>query len=342
MKRCLALMLAILMAVSAMPALAATTVSARTPLRNASEAVLANIELAMRQLDGVIVPYGESFSFNECVGPRTRAYGYQTAPNARGVKVTGGGVAQVATTLYLALLEMESGVEFTELQTYGARFAASYVSDGDLAVIIDYAADMDFAFDNYTDDLQIEMWMTDAYLYCTITQSGAQAAVKSSFLDWTAVQGFSGRQYLIGASMIEIIGNDRLKSNIALAASSINDTTLPSGALFSFNETVGPRTEKYGYQAAINGRGVEVVGGGVAQVASALWLAVRQAEEISIAAKSTYGDRYNQSYVLNSNDAILTDYSAGTDFSFRNISDGTITIETYVLEDVLYCNIYNS
>lgn len=346
MKRSLAILLAFILSISALAApaaLAATTVSARTPLYDADDAKLANIELAIRAINGRVISYGESFSFNEAVGPRTKAYGYREAANGRGAIVTGGGVAQAATTLYLALLEIEGGVVFDELETYGSRFRDSYVDDGELAVITDYSADMDFVFTNYSDDMTIEMWMTDAYLYCTITQDGsAQAAVKSSYLNWNAAQDFSGMQVLLGSASIELAEDDALLNNIELAAASINDTTLPAGALFSFNSIVGPRTEKYGYQTAINGRGVKVVGGGVAQVASAVWLAAKQVGGIAVVEKSTYGDRYNQDYVANSNDAILTDYNAGTDFSFRNVSSATITIETYVLENILYCNIYQN
>jgi len=344
MKRSLSLLLALILCLCAFAAPAsAATVSARTPLNGASDAQLANIELAMQQIDGLSVPCGASFSFNETVGPRTSAYGYRPATNARGVRVTGGGVAQVATTLYLALLEIDSGIRFDSLQTYGSRFRGSYVDDGEFAVITDYSAGMDFAFTNLDDDLTIGMWTTGAYLYCTIAQSGGQqAVVKSSFLDWNAVQSPGSRQRLAASSQIGITGSEALLNNIMLAASSITDTTLPSGAIFSFNETVGPRTEKHGYLPALNGRGVKVTGGGVAQVASAIWLAVKQTEDISIVSKSTYGDMYNQDYVLSSNDAILTDYNAGTDFAFRNSSGGTLTIETYVLEDILYCNIYKN
>ena len=63
--------------------------------------------------------------------------------------------------------------------------------------------------------------------------------------------------------------------NIRLAADSVSDTVLAEGDVFSFNEIVGPRTKKNGYVSGTNGRGVSVTGGGVAQVASALWLANR-------------------------------------------------------------------
>ena len=58
--------------------------------------------------------------------------------------------------------------------------------------------------------------------------------------------------------------------------------------------------------------------------------------------KSTYGSKYNQSYVASSNDAILTDYSGGTDFSFRNTGTEPLTIATYVQDGILHCEIYRN
>ena len=128
--------------------------------------------------------------------------------------------------------------------------------------------------------------------------------------------------------------------NIQRAAASINGRRLEAGQSFSFNETVGPRTKAQGYVTGKNGRGAKVTGGGVAQVASVLWLAVKDMDDISIVEKSTYGSKYNQSYVDSSSDAILTDYSAGRDFSFRYTGDGSITIYTYMQDKWLYCDIY--
>ena len=103
---------------------------------------------------------------------------------------------------------------------------------------------------------------------------------------------------------------------------------------------VGPREERYGYETAINGRGVKVVGGGVAQVASVVWLAIEDLDDVSIVEKSTYGKRYNQDYVESSADAILTDYNAGTDFAFRYVGDDSITLYTYLDGDTLHCDVY--
>lgn len=67
----------------------------------------ANIKTASGTIDGLVLMPGESFSFNGVVGPRTIAKGYKEA----GVYVqgrhdvgVGGGICQVSTTLYNAVL----------------------------------------------------------------------------------------------------------------------------------------------------------------------------------------------------------------------------------------------
>jgi vancomycin resistance protein VanW len=115
---------------------------------------------------------------------------------------------------------------------------------------------------------------------------------------------------------------------------------LDSGDTFSFNDVVGPRTKKYGYRRAINGRGAKVLGGGVAQVASALWLAIEDCDDIRVIEKSTYGKHYNQRYVSDAADAILTDYASGRDFRFRYTGDSSLTIYAYVDDGWLYCEVY--
>lgn len=334
MKRVLAMLLVLCLCLCAPCALAARSESVRTGLSGASDAGRNNVELAASSISGIAVPYGAAFSFNGIVGPRSAEYGYEPAPNGRGYEVTGGGVAQCAATLYLALEALRADVEYTDLHSYGADFVQDYVSDGADAVAVDYGAGMDFAFVNYDDSLLIEMWTTDEYLYCAVTLEREESRGRS----YGRSGGF-GRGPAASAS-IWIDGDESLFNNILHAASSINDTVVPSGALFSFNEIVGPRTEGYGYEEAINGRGADVLGGGVAQVASAIWLAVKNMDGVAIVEKSTYGSRYNQSYVSSSNDAILIDYAGGTDFSFRNTGDGALMISTYIEGDMLRCEIY--
>ena len=339
MKRTIAaaLIAALLIAVC-LPGFAEESVSARTTIAGAAWEKVANLELAAARVNGVTVPSGASFSFNTIVGARTEANGFRAAMNGRGATVIGGGVAQAATTLYLALNQLGGSIRFDERHTYGDSFADNYVSDGNNAILVDEAEGMDFCFTNLGGALRIDMYISDGNLLCTLTAGADQAA--DNFLDWSNF-GLPTRTPVASATIV-LSGTDALKNNVTLAASSINDTVLPSGGLFSFNGTVGPRTEAYGYRGAVNGRGAKVIGGGVAQVASAIWLAIKNLDGVAIVEKSTYGGRYNQSYVDSSNDAILTDYSGGTDFSFRNTGSEPLTISTYVRDDILYCEIYRN
>lgn len=66
-----------------------------------------NIDKAVSALNGVTVGVGETFSFNNTVGARTEARGYKISKviqDGNYVEGVGGGVCQVSTTLYNALL----------------------------------------------------------------------------------------------------------------------------------------------------------------------------------------------------------------------------------------------
>lgn len=328
MKRILALMMALMVASGVMiapSASASTFASSETPLVYASSAQLNNIELAAAAIDGTYVGYGDVFSFNDIVGDRTAKRGYKTAVNGRGVKAMGGGVAQVATTLYLALKQLD-GIDYIEKRVYGSRYAGKYVSSGKDAIMTDSDENLDFVFENNYGDFYINMWTTDSTLECTLSTYG----------------GGGGWGETVGSSTIWLYGSDALLHNIELAAGSVYDTILESGDTFSFNDVVGPRTTAYGYKSAVNGRGAKVVGGGVAQVASAIWLAIKDLDSVTVTEKSTYGSRYNQFYVDDPDDAILTDYDNDIDFCFRYDGFGELSIYTSVNGDTLTCEIYEN
>ncbi len=68
-----------------------------------------NVRLAMSRLDGAVVPPGETFSFNEALGPTTLKDGYKTAwgiintpDGPQTVPSEAGGICQVSTTLFHA------------------------------------------------------------------------------------------------------------------------------------------------------------------------------------------------------------------------------------------------
>jgi len=352
LKKILALILSFALtfagALVAPAALASEYYSARTPLAGATDAQVVNIGLAVEAIDGTVIPCGGTFSFNAKVGPRTADRGFVTAGNGRGVMVTGGGVAQVASTLYLALLDVRGDVRIDPVRTYGNRFVEHYVADSNQAIVTDYDSDIDLSFTNCGEEMTIEMWSNENYVYCSITVGAedalAGAGERAPTLDngWfiTPLQTQAPARRLIASASLTCGSDESVLANVALASGCVTDTTLNSGDSFSFNDTVGPRTQDYGFVEAVNGRGATVRGGGVAQVASVLWLAIKNSGDFSVIEKSTYGKKYNQSYVSSSADAILTDYKSGRDFSFRYTGAGSVTIYTRLDGETLTCEIY--
>ena len=326
MKKILTLIIASFFAVSCWGLSGAAerrNVYSETPLNASSAAKINNIQLALDQINGITLEYGETFSFNEIVGPRESIYGFRAAPNGRGVMVVGGGVAQAATTLYLALLQLDE-IEYNRLRTYDARFTDDYVDSGYYAVMVDYNENLDFVFTNYyPGSLTINIWHDNEYVRCMLCFNN------------------DSNDTLAGYSITPLYGTYAKQSNISLAADAVDETRLYYGDVFSFNDIVGPRTSARGYQSAVNGRGVNVIGGGVAQVASTVYLAVKDIGDVRIIQKRTYGSNFTDAYVDDPDDAaILTDYNAGIDFSFKYLGYGELIIYTYIVENDLICEVY--
>ncbi len=89
-----------------------------------------NIQKATTLLNGVIVKPGETLDFNEFMGPRTEAGGWPLAPGIvngdRYEMQAGGGICQVSTTLYIALLE--SGAVRSDADTTVAKAPAAPIN----------------------------------------------------------------------------------------------------------------------------------------------------------------------------------------------------------------------
>jgi len=110
----------------------------------------ANLRAAAKALDRKVLLPGETLSFNETVGPREPETGYKEAyviVNGEYVKGTGGGVCQVSSTLYNAVLL--SNLEVSERMPHAV--AVSYVPPGQDATV-NYP-NIDFKFKNNTASL---------------------------------------------------------------------------------------------------------------------------------------------------------------------------------------------
>lgn len=109
----------------------------------------ANVVNGARLINGAVVYPGEEFSTYELVAPYTYANGYYPAGSYVSGKVVdsmGGGICQVSTTLYNAVLLSE--LEITERHNHS--MIVSYVSPSADAAIAE-SAGKDFRFKNNTD-----------------------------------------------------------------------------------------------------------------------------------------------------------------------------------------------
>jgi vancomycin resistance protein YoaR len=106
-----------------------------------------NLQLAVSLLDGTLVPPGGTFSLNDAVGPRTLERGFRPAPVIIGNEYeedVGGGVSQVATTIFNAA--WEAGLKIVERAPH-SLYISRYPDGRDATV--NYP-DLDLKFRNDT------------------------------------------------------------------------------------------------------------------------------------------------------------------------------------------------
>ena len=102
-----------------------------------------NLKLAMDKINGVVLMPGEEFSYNKVVGERTIAAGYKEAKiysNGKVVDGLGGGICQISTTLYDAVLY--ANLEITSRRNH--QFVTSYVDAGLDATVVYGSTDFKF------------------------------------------------------------------------------------------------------------------------------------------------------------------------------------------------------
>ena len=117
--------------------------STYTTYYDATQERATNVEVAASKINGKVIAPGESFSYHQTVGDRTRANGYVPGPAFSGGKVVsaiGGGICQVSSNLYVSLLL--AGIEPTEHHYHG--LPVDYVPKGLDAVIAKNIKDLKF------------------------------------------------------------------------------------------------------------------------------------------------------------------------------------------------------
>lgn len=119
--------------------------------------------------------------------------------------------------------------------------------------------------------------------------------------------------------------------NIKIAAEDLDGTVIEPGEVFSFNKTVGRRSEEKGYEEApifVDGEKDTGIGGGVCQVSTTLYNAALEAD-LEIVERHRHSREV--SYVPEGKDATVVYNSK--DLKFKNTKDYPIEIRVSVSED---------
>lgn len=166
-----------------------------TSLSGSSYNRINNVKLAAEHIDGVILEPGDSFSYNQTVGQRTKANGFLEAgayANGQVVQEVGGGICQVSSTLYYCTLI--SNLKITARTNH--YFTVGYIEPG-MDATVSWGAP-DFQFQNnrtfpiklraYVSggSLTVEVWGTDvdgSYVKMDYSVSGLTATTYRSVYD---------------------------------------------------------------------------------------------------------------------------------------------------------------
>jgi len=136
-----------------------------TPLMGSPDRV-GNIRLSLRAINNTLLLPGETFSFNEIVGERTRDRGYRSAPIILGETVApgvGGGICQTSSTLYNAV--RQAGLEIVERRIHS--IAPSYIQHGRDAAVAWPHTDFKFLNSSKTPVIvkaEIQQWRVQVWI----------------------------------------------------------------------------------------------------------------------------------------------------------------------------------
>lgn len=140
-----------------------------------------NVRLAAQRLHGVVIPPGQIFSFNKALGPVSADTGYRESYSIIGdytVRDTGGGVCQVATTVFRAIFFGGYSIDDRSAHAYRIRrYEQESIPLGFDATVYDPGTDLKFKNDG------------PSYLLIQTTVDEAKGTLAVSFYgtkpDWT-------------------------------------------------------------------------------------------------------------------------------------------------------------
>lgn len=119
-------------------------------------------------------------------------------------------------------------------------------------------------------------------------------------------------------------GTDNRITNLKLAVAACDGVELQPGEIFSYNDTLGPRTEERGYKEAtviVGGEHAQDIGGGICQISTTLFMACLESD-LTIIERHNHAARID--YVEDGLDAAVV--WGNQDFRFQNTTSYPIKI----------------
>lgn len=203
--------------------------------------------------------------------------------------------------------------EYSDLEAYQAVFNASYYAKNNPDVVLEYGKDANVLLMHYMQygikegrnasadfnatvyrnryaDLNAKFgdnWVEYCRHYVTIGKAEGRSAKPDAIVPAQATMPAMAAPVApaVNTNGYQVLGSYTTKysqkqaraTNIALAAAMINGKVVQPGEMFSFTNTVGPRTPERGFVVApvyVSGTVSSGVGGGICQVSSTLYAAM--------------------------------------------------------------------
>ena len=146
-----------------------------------------NLSLASSRINGTLIPPGETFSFNKTVGDISGASGYKPAyviKSGRTVLDDGGGVCQVSTTVFRAVLNSGLPVVARTAHAYRVGYYEQGFPPGLDATV--FSPTVDFIFSNDTNShVLVQAYREGTTLYVDLygTSDGRVASISKSVVN---------------------------------------------------------------------------------------------------------------------------------------------------------------
>lgn len=164
-----------------------------------------NVALTSSKLNNTLVAPGQEFSFNQTIGEVSAATGYQNGyviQGGRSVLSPGGGVCQVSTTLFRALLDAGLQITLRHPHSYRVSYYELNNDPGFDATV--YSGNIDLRFINDTDHYLLISSQTDNdNLYMTVKIYGYDDGRYTTITDYKKYNfvGAPATEYIVDASL---------------------------------------------------------------------------------------------------------------------------------------------